>query len=212
MDAAVKVLIAEDDSLVADVLEHELRTLGMQVMGRASDGRQALEMTGRLRPDVVLMDVQMPEMNGFDAARAIQDQCPTPVVILTVYSGLEQTTKAADAGVGAYLVKPASAEDLDRAITIARARFADLTELRRMNRELREALENVKTLSGLLPICTTCKKIRDDKGYWRQVESYIHEHAAVEFSHGICPDCMVRVYPPDEYPYLYDDDKGASQS
>ena len=209
MNSPVRVLIAEDDALVADVLDYELKVLGMQVVGRASDGRRAVELTEELSPDVVLMDVQMPELNGFDAAHAIQERCPTPVVILTVYSGLEQTARAAEAGVGAYLIKPASAEELERAITISRARFADLTALRKVNRELRDALGKVKKLSGLLPICTTCKKIRDDKGYWRQVEGYIHEHADVDFSHGICPDCMPRIYPREEYPYLYDDKEPA---
>ena len=61
--------------------------------------------------------------------------------------------------------------------------------------ELRKALTKVKTLSGLLPICSSCKKIRDDNGYWNEVEAYIHEHSEVEFSHGICPDCMRKLYP-----------------
>ena len=58
-----------------------------------------------------------------------------------------------------------------------------------------EALSQLKLLSGMLPICASCKKIRDDSGYWNQIESYIHEHSQAEFSHSICPDCMVRLYP-----------------
>ena len=85
----------------------------------------------------------------------------------------------------------------------------DVTELKRAREkrerlisELQEALAKVKTLSGLLPICASCKKIRDDKGYWRQIESYIHEHSEADFSHGICPDCARKLYP--EY---YEEDK-----
>ena len=68
-------------------------------------------------------------------------------------------------------------------------------ELRRINRRLTEALSAVRQLSGLLPICASCKKIRDDKGYWKQIEGYIREHSEAEFSHGICPDCAHELYP-----------------
>jgi hypothetical protein len=68
-------------------------------------------------------------------------------------------------------------------------------EREKLIRNLQEALVKVKTLSGLLPICSACKKIRDDKGYWRQIESYIRDHSEAEFSHGICPDCMRKLYP-----------------
>jgi len=77
------------------------------------------------------------------------------------------------------------------------------TEREKLIAELQEALVQVRRLSGLLPICASCKKIRDDKGYWQQVEVYIHDHAGVEFSHGICPDCKEKLYPRAKYPYLY---------
>ncbi len=93
-------------------------------------------------------------------------------------------------------------QELERSIAIAIARFADMVELRRINAELQarnaelqEALVKVKTLSGLLPICASCKKIRDDQGYWQQVEVYIQDHSKAEFSHGLCPDCAKKLYP-----------------
>jgi hypothetical protein len=116
--------------------------------------------------------------------------------------------QASEAGAGAYLIKPPKAPEVERAITIAMARFADMLELRRLNaeletrnNELQEALIKVKTLSGLLPICASCKKIRDDQGYWLQVEVYIREHSDAEFSHGLCPDCARELYPE-----LYEDE------
>ncbi|MDD5231577.1 MAG: response regulator, partial [Candidatus Marinimicrobia bacterium] len=68
-------------------------------------------------------------------------------------------------------------------------------EREKLIRDLQEALNQVKTLSGLLPICSHCKKIRDDKGYWSEVETYIHSHSDVDFSHGICPECLKKYYP-----------------
>jgi len=86
----------------------------------------------------------------------------------------------------------------------------DITEKRNAEKErealienLQNALSEVKKLSGLLPICASCKKIRDDKGYWSQVEVYIREHSDVEFSHSVCPDCMKTLYPENDYPSLY---------
>jgi AmiR/NasT family two-component response regulator len=200
---AIRALIAEDDALITEVVAAELEKIGVEVVGKASDGQQAITFTETLQPDVVLMDINMPEMDGLEAARRIQEHCPTPVIVLTVHSVPEMVQEAAAAGVGAYLVKPPKGHELERAITIARARFADLMELRRLNAELQDALAKVKMLRGMLPICANCKKIRDDKGYWHQVEIFIRDHSEAELSHGICPDCMLVLYPPEMYPYLH---------
>ena len=84
---------------------------------------------------------------------------------------------------------------MDRALTIAVARFEDMVKLRRINAELQRALVTVKRLSGMLPICANCKRIRDDHGHWCQVEEYIQNHSEAEFTHGICPDCSKNLYP-----------------
>ena len=92
-------------------------------------------------------------------------------------------------------MKTPSVEEIERAVIMAVARFADLMELRRLNKELQMTLENVKVLTGLLPICANCKKVRNDKGYWEAVEGYFSEHNDVQFSHGICPECIDKYYP-----------------
>lgn len=210
---AARALVVEDDALVSELIQMILARVGYTIVGEASDGRQAVEICRSLQPDVVLMDIGLPHVDGIEATRRIQEECPTPVVVLTAYETPELVERASEAGVGAYLVKPPVPRDLARAVTVARARFEDLMALRRLsaelqarNRRLQDALATVKTLSGLLPICAKCKKVRSDRGYWQQVETYIREHSEAEFSHGICPDCWKELYPPDVYPYLYEDE------
>lgn len=197
MSTKIKVLIAEDDFLVGEMIQSVAEEAGCTVVGRASDGRQAVEMTTELHPDVVLMDIKMPELGGIEAAETIQDRCPTPIVILTAYDTPEMLKEASAAGVGAFLAKPPKARELNQAIVIANARFGDLLSLRRANdvlqrrtTELEEALKKIKTLRGLIPICASCKKIRSDKGYWQQLEEYLTEHSEADFTHGFCPECL----------------------
>ena len=209
MQEDTHVLIVEDDPMVGEMIEGLLEDIGYTVASKAIDGLQAIEMTQSLQPDVVLMDIKMPDMDGLEATRLIFERCPTPVVVLTAYETPELVEEASAVGVGAYLVKPPNAREMERAITIAIARFDDLMELRRLNAELQagnkargrlilelqNALAQLKTLSGLLPICASCKKIRDDDGYWNQLEAYIQDHSDVVFSHGLCPECAKKLYP-----------------
>jgi AmiR/NasT family two-component response regulator len=191
----IRVVIAEDDALVAGITRHELESVGFAVVGIAANGKSAVDMALELQPDVVLMDITMPKMDGIEAAAAIQAGRPTPVVILTAHDERELVAKATAAGVGAFVLKPPQADELERAITIAMARHADLVEMRRLNDEVKKALDEVRTLKGFLPICCSCKKIRDDKGYWEQVEDYVLKHTDAKFSHGYCPDCLKQYFP-----------------
>lgn len=208
--APINVLIAEDDALLNDGLANQVRRLGYAVAQQAYDGPHAVELAAATHPAVVLMDLQMIDpvsgredaSAGFKAVREIQHRAPSAIILLTAHESPELVRQASEAGVGAYVVKPVRDNELDRAIAIARARFADLqevqrlaNELRRRNEELQVALANVKTLSGLLPICAYCKKVRDDRGYWQQVEHYIQAHSTVQFSHGFCPECCQKHFP-----------------
>jgi AmiR/NasT family two-component response regulator len=206
----VGVLIVEDDPLINASTANQLKRLGYAVAGQAYDAPQAAELVRQNRPAVVLMDLQLIDPDtgredpraGLKAARALRQSAPVTVVLLTAFESPDLLDQAVEAGVGAYVVKPARDNELDRAIAIARARSEDLLELRRLsdelrvqNQELQAALERIRTLSGLLPICAGCKRIRDDRGYWQQVEQYIQEHSEVRFSHGLCPECCVTLYP-----------------
>jgi two-component system cell cycle sensor histidine kinase/response regulator CckA len=147
----VRVLIAEDDYLASEMIKVMLEEAGYTVAGRATDGQQAVEMTTQLseaaiQPDVVLMDIDMPDMDGIKATRLIQERCPTPVVMLTAYETEELVAQASAAGAGAYLVKPPDAREMKRAITIAMARFDDMAALRQSNRRLEETLAQLEKM------------------------------------------------------------------
>lgn len=191
----LRVLIAEDGLVDSKAMVAVIEYLGHQVVGTAPDGEKAVEMATSLRPDVVLMDIQMPVLDGIEACRLLQDSFPVPVVILTAHDSQEMVQRASAAGAGAYLIKPPDARATDRAITVSRARFEDLMQLRKLNWELERALAQVDMLRGIVPICMYCKDIRDDKGYWEDVAAYVTRHSAVEFSHGICPTCFAKASP-----------------
>jgi CheY-like chemotaxis protein len=191
----IRIVVAEDESLVGDVIQNYLEKSGHRVVARAANGRQAVEYAQTMRPDVVFMDVEMPEMNGLDATRLIIERAPLPVILVTAHDNPRYIVEASVIGAVGYIAKPSSAREMDTAITIGLARFNDIMELRRLNAQLRDALTNIKMLSGLLPICGNCKKIRDDHGKWHTLEGYIMEHSDATFTHGICPDCLSRVYP-----------------
>lgn len=119
-----RVLIVEDDFLVAEMIQGILEEAGYLVVEKAMDGREAVEMTLRLMPDVVLMDVHLPVMGGLEASREILRRRPTPIVVLTAYEHQELVDEAKRAGVGAFLVKPPTPSSLQRAISQARANLA----------------------------------------------------------------------------------------
>jgi len=132
----LRVLIAEDDYLVGEMIEGLLQEMGYAVVGKATSGLEAIEMTCDQRPDVVLMDIKMPKLDGIQATRRVYERCPTPVVIISAYETPELIAQASQAGAGDYLIKPPNARQLERAITIATARFNDIMALRRFNADL----------------------------------------------------------------------------
>lgn len=198
----IRILVAEDDFLVRKKTVHILKQEGYQVVGQAGTGQEALSLAESLKPDIILMDINMPEIDGLEATRLIQKRCPTPVVILSAHETMDLVDKASLVGAGAYLTKPLQAKEVGRAITIAMARHQDLLKLMELNRELvsknqelTQAMAEIKVLQGILPICSFCKKIRDDKGFWNQLEHYMSIHSDVLFSHGVCDDCLAEHYP-----------------
>lgn len=170
------VLIVDDVPKNLQVLGSILRNEDYKVAA-ATSGKQALEMLDKIRPDLVLLDVMMPGMDGFEVCKIIRSRPETagiPIIFLTASTGTDDIVKGFSVGAVDYVTKPFNSAEL-----LARVR----THLK------------LKRLSGLLPICANCKKVRDDKGYWRQVEEYIAEHSDIIFSHGLCPGCVTELYP-----------------
>ncbi|MBN1874593.1 MAG: hybrid sensor histidine kinase/response regulator [Anaerolineae bacterium] len=142
-----RVLIAEDDYLIRCVIRQLLEERGYTIVGEAQDGLQALELTINLKPDVIVMDIQMPDMNGLQAMRRINQVHPTPVVILTAYETSDLMHEAVASGAGAYVVKPSTGRELERAITVAMARFADMMALRQLNAELQTVNQDLEAFA-----------------------------------------------------------------
>jgi CheY-like chemotaxis protein len=191
--ASLRVLVAEDEGLVAVMVGRMLERLGHSVVGYAPDGAAALSMAVLRKPDLILMDVDLPEMDGIEVARRLTESAPTPVVVLTAHQSVELVQRAAAAGVGAYLTKPPSEQALAQAIPITLARFADVAALRSALAERDAAHGAVTPLEGIIPICSYCRRVRDQRERWQKLESYIARNTSASFTHGICPSCEAQV-------------------
>jgi two-component system, response regulator PdtaR len=139
-----RVIIADDESLIRMDLREMLTNLGYLVVGEVADGRSAVNQARELRPDVVIMDIKMPDMDGIEAAKVLTEERIAPVVLLSAYSQRELVQRAREAGVVAYLVKPYREEELSPAIEVALARFAEFKDLQKQVTDLQEALETRK--------------------------------------------------------------------
>lgn len=198
------LLIVDDNFRNLKVLLDLLKDFGFAI-SVARSGEEALERVSRRIPDLILLDVMMPEMDGFETCRRLKANETTrkiPVIFMTALTDVESKLKGFEMGGVDYVTKPVEYQEviarLNAHLTVHRLQ-QDLAEknaeLQTKNEQLQRALDQVKMLSGLLPICANCKKIRDDQGYWQDVAAYIRDHSEADFTHSICPDCMQKLYP-----------------
>ncbi len=190
------ILIVDDEPGNIEILSE---TLGddYEIMA-ATSGKEALEIATHQIPDLIILDIVMPVMSGYGVLQTLK-QNPSlkeiPVIFITALDKEDQETKGLKLGAVDYIPKPFNTDIVKLRVKTQMELKLQRDTLIERNEELRKALVEIKKLSGLLPICSSCKKIRDDKGYWTQLENYISEHSEAEFTHGCCPDCMKKLYP-----------------
>ena len=196
----MKILIAEDDMVSRRLLEATLIKWGYEVVVTC-DGAEAWEVLQRAdAPLLAILDWMMPGMDGIELCRKVRRALmPTPpyLILLTAKGRREDVVTGLRSGANDYVTKPFDREELRARVQVG-MRIVELQQsLADRVKALEEALARVKQLQGLLPICSYCKKIRDDQNYWQQVENYISEHSEAQFSHSICPDCYERRVKPE---------------
>ncbi len=195
--AGWEVLAVDDTPANLQVLAQVLTSEGARVRV-AKDGEGALASARARTPDLILLDVQMPGLSGLEVCRLLKADpalAAVPVIFLSAAGLTEDIVHGFEAGAADYVTKPFRAQELMARVRLHLGLTRALAAERRLVAELQEALGQVKLLSGLVPICGACKKIRDDHGFWQQMERYIESHSEAHFSHGICPECMESLYP-----------------
>ncbi|MGO8785836.1 MAG: response regulator [Terriglobia bacterium] len=194
-----KILVAEDDAVTRMLLEVTLRSWGFQVTAVA-DGDQAWQAIETDDPPLLLiLDWMMPGTDGLEVCRRLRGvypDRPTYAILLTAKEGRDDLIQGLRAGANDYIAKPFDYAELRARVEVGARVIGLQKSLSDRVNELQDALSRVKQLQGLLPICAYCKKVRDDKNYWQQVEAYISQHSDVQFSHGICPDCYKKIVQP----------------
>jgi DNA-binding response OmpR family regulator len=191
------ILVVDDNSdnlrLLAAILKESQYKVRL-----APNGERALATIHKEAPDLILLDVMMPVMDGFEVCRLLKADKETNGIPVIFISALDETidkVKAFSMGGVDYITKPFKPEEV-----LARVR-THLTlrglqcRLEKKNEQLRQALDEIQLLRGILPICSLCKKIRNEDGYWEQIETYIQARSEVDISHGICEKCARKLYP-----------------
>ncbi|TLY39949.1 MAG: response regulator [Nitrospirae bacterium] len=208
----MSILLVDDSAENLLLLQSILQTGGYKDLLTAESAEQAFKHLGMdssggdgTNVDLILLDIQMPDINGIETCRRIKEverYRDIPIIMVTAMAQREKLQLAFAAGAMDYINKPVNKVELRTRVGSALklkqemdSRKAREQELKKRTQELEQALREVKVLRGFIPICASCKKIRNDRGYWQLVEAYIREHSEAEFSHGICPDCIKKFFP-----------------
>jgi PleD family two-component response regulator len=184
------MLLVEDErfnlNMLVDILkdDYELRVAkdGMSALQRCQDER---------KPDLILLDVLMPGIDGFETCKQLKANPETsdiPVIFMTVKRESADLLKGFEVGGVDYIIKPIDYKEL-------KIRVNSHMNLQNQRKILENQVKEIKTLSGLLPYCPKCKSVRNDKGYWELIDAYVGSHSAASISHGLCDDCMKKLYP-----------------
>lgn len=194
----MRILIAEDDVTSRAVLMGVLKKQGHEVVVTVNGAEAWNAMQQPDAPRLAILDWMMPEMEGLEVCRRIQTletDRPPYLIMLTAKDEKADIIAGLEAGADDYLAKPFDPGELRARVEVGR-RVVELQQaITERVRDLEAALNQVKLLQGIIPICCLCHKIRTDQECWEQMEKYITEHSEAKFSHGICPECMKKHYP-----------------
>ncbi len=200
--AGISCLYVEDDHSAREEMEMILSGL-FDDFHLAENGQKGLKLFMDNNPDLIISDIRMPVMDGLQMIGEIGKSGHTPkFIITTAHSDIQYLVKAIELGVHNYVFKPINLDKLyeaiDRSVEIIRVQKMLEAEQKKKDQlivDLRKALDEVHTLRGFLPICSYCHNIRDDEGYYVQLEEYLHKNQGLDFSHTICPTCLRKKYP-----------------
>jgi len=193
----ITILVVEDDHDLLRLLGDTLTGQGYLVQF-ADSGEMALASVVASPPDLILLDIMMPGMNGFEVLRWLKARdasCDIPIIFLSAHNQAVQRVKGLKLGAIDFISKPFETEELQARVRTHLEAHRLRLRIEQQRDELCSALSRLKILSGFLPICANCKKIRDENGCWNQVEVYIREHSEADFSHGVCPECTQILFP-----------------
>ena len=192
----MKILVADDSRNSCLFLEHGLKDLDY-VVDVVYDGNRAWDVLKAARESMLaVVDWIMPGIDGVELCRrvrALENPPPIYLIMLTARSESQDIVKGLEAGADDFIKKPFAISELKARVRVGGRVLALQDSLAHRVKELETAVAEIKQLQGIFPICMYCKKIRDDKNYWQQVEGYISMHTDAQFSHGICPVCYDRV-------------------
>jgi len=194
------MLVADDDLATRRLLESTLLSWKYEVC-EASNSAEALHiLDDRPRPDIALLDWMVPERDGPEICRIVRARpqtVPDYLVLLTSLAGRENIIQGLEAGADDYLTKPFDRGELRARLGVSSGIVELQRSLSARVQQLEQALAQVMQLQGLVPICSYCKKIRNDKDFWQQVDDYVSEHSEARFSHGTCPECYEKIVMPE---------------
>ncbi len=196
-----RILIIDDDEVDRMRLRRYLvdnHTCAYVIIEETPDGAEGLKALDSHNFDCVLLDYNMPGENGVEILQKIlaRGTSAPPVIMQTVLDDEYTGQKAVEIGAQDYLVKGRfDSVSLCRSIRYAMERHRLLKQKEELVLQLQAALSKVKTLEGIIPICSSCKKVRDDAGYWQQVEVYVRDHSGADFTHSMCPECIAKWFP-----------------
>ena len=192
----MRALVADDEPTTRTIVASALAAMGFSVSTETTGDGALRWLLAAEGPTLAVLDWMMPLQFGPDICRRVRAERPMAnvyLILLTALESREHLVAGLEAGADDYLVKPCHPQELRARAQVARRVLALQEKLSEQLAELQAAMVNVKQLSGLLPICSYCKRIRGDDQYWQQVESYISERSNAQFSHGICPACFETV-------------------